>query len=69
MKNRFRRDSKTHPIAFIFSLELVHAMGMICKRIGDRTVGDLVVVADTGMKLTQNIVNISLHKDLHWFLQ
>ena len=29
VKNRFRRDSKTHPIDFIFSLELVHAMGMM----------------------------------------
>ena len=69
-ENRFRRDCKTHRIDFIFSLELVHTIGIMNLQYYRRSPnGDSVVVAATWMKLTQNTVNIPLRKDLHWFLQ
>ena len=69
-ENRFRRDCKTHRIGFIFSLELVHTIGIMnLQYYRGSPNGDSVVVAATWMKLTQNTVNIPLRKDLHWFLQ
>ena len=69
-ENRFRRDCKTHRIDFIFSLELVHTIGIMnLQYYRGSPNGDSVVVAATWMKLTQNTVNIPLRKDLHWFLQ